>query len=215
MKTITILFFAAASAFGQPAVFTQAGWTFPGLGGNASIPVVQTYDQSVALWNNFFLTQQLSGVAPTAITSSVTSTATSIPLASITGLSVGNGVCVSPNPTSCASTATTTGTGPYTFSASTVEVMQITAITPGTPPAGTVTVMRAGISPTGAGSAYSSGQVVTFTVLPNLTYYALSFYVNARAQITANPANGAATAVAAAAAIAAQNAANNASSNTH
>jgi bacteriorhodopsin len=75
--------------------------------------------------------------------------------------------------------------------------------------------VRAGISPTGAGSAYSSGQVVTFTVLPNLTYYALSFYVNARAQITANTANGAATAVAAAAAIAAQNAANNASSNTH
>ena len=215
MKTITILFFAAVSAFGQSAVFTQAGWTFPGLGGNAPIPVVQTYDQSVALWNNFFLTQQLSGVAPTTITANVTAVATSIPLANITGLSVNNGVCVSPNTAVCSSTATTTGTGPYTFSASTVEVMQITAITPGTPPAGTVTVIRGSVSPTGAGAASSNGQVVTFTSLPNMTYYALSFYVNARAQITANPANGAATAVAAAAAIAAQNIANNASSNVH
>jgi hypothetical protein len=88
---------------------------------------------------------------------------------------------------------------PYQFSASSVEVMRITAITPGTPPAGTVTVVRGDISQLGSGigSAYSSGQVVTFTDLPNLTYFAESFYVNARASFTTDPNNGAPTAVAA------------------
>ena len=49
MKTLFILaLLSASSAFGQAVTFTLAGWTFPGLGGNASAIVARFWDQTAS-----------------------------------------------------------------------------------------------------------------------------------------------------------------------
>jgi hypothetical protein len=153
-----------------------------------------------------------SAGTPSTLTADVTAAATSIPVANITGLVVGNGICISPSATSCGIVASTTGTGPYTFVLSTGEIANITAITPGTAPAGTLTVVRQTV---GTAAAYSSGQAVTFTRYGNNTQFALACITNVWAQVIANPQFASKSALAAQAAIAAAQATLNAASGTH
>ena len=200
MKTILLTLLFAASSLGQST--TLFSWTFPALGQNdAPITVNETYDRSVAKWNLFFQTQQLSGVPSTTITSNVSSSSTSIPVANVTGLSVGNGICFA---STCASTASTTGTGPYTFTWTPIELAYISAITPGSGNAGTLTVVRASV---GTAAAYTSGQAVSFMTYGNLTQFALSYYLNASAQAVTNPTYGSKAATTWQSAITAANAA--------
>jgi hypothetical protein len=200
----------AASAFAQNTVLYT--WTFPALGAHdAPIPVNVTYNNAVSL-QNFMFGLQAQGVTPSTITSSVTATVTSIPVANITGLTIGNGICFSPSNTTCGIVASVTGTGPYTFVLSTGEIAQITAITPGTAPAGTLTVVRQTI---GTAAAYASGQVVTFTQYGSNTLFGFSPIPNVWAQVIANPAYGSQAATTAAAAIAAAQVALQTAATTH
>jgi hypothetical protein len=209
MKTLISLLFAV-SAFAQSTVLYS--WTFPALGAHdTAITVNVTYDNAVSL-SNFMFSQLAQGVAPTTITSNVSSSATSIPVDNITGLAVGQGICFSPSSTTCSIVASTTGTGPYTFVLTTGEIAQITAITPGTAPAGTLTVVRQTV---GTAAAYTSGQAATFTAYGNNTEFALSFITNGWAQVIANPAYASKSALAAQAAIAAAQATLNAAAQTH
>jgi hypothetical protein len=208
MKRLILLSLITTCALAQST--TLFSWNFPALGQNDSpITVNETYDRSVAKWNLFFQSQQLGGVASTTITSSVISTTTAIPVASITGLAVGNGICFA---ATCTSIASTTGTGPYTFTWTPIEVAYISAITPGTAPAGTLTVVRGSI---GTAAAYASGQAVSFMAYGNLTQFALSYYLNASAQAVTNPSYGSKAAATWQAAVTAANAALAAAANTH
>ncbi len=207
-RTIILSLLFTASAFCQSTVLYS--WTFPALGAHdAPITVNVTYDNAVSLSN--FMFSQSAGTSTT-LTADVTATATSIPVANITGLVVGNGICISPSATSCGIVASTTGAGPYTFVLSTGEIANITAITPGTAPAGTLTVVRQTV---GTAAAYSSGQAVTFTRYGTNTAFALACITNVWQQIISNPAYASKSAIAAQAAIAAANAALNTASGTH
>ena len=200
MKTLLLSFIFTVSAITQTT--TIYSWTFPALGAHdAPITVNVTYDNAVSLSN--FILAQAAGT-PTTLTAGVTATATSIPVANITGLVVGNGVCVSTSASTCNITASTSGTGPYTFSLTTGEVMQITAITPGVAPAGTLTVVRQTV---GTAASYSSGQAVTFVKYGNNTLFALACITNTWQQIIANPQYASKSALAAQADIAAAQAA--------
>lgn len=209
MKRLILLLFLSVSALAQTTVLYT--WTFPALAAHdAPITVNVTYDNAVSLSNYFFSLGV--GASPTTLTSSVTATATSIPVANITGVVVGNGVCFSPSATSCGIVASTTGTGPYTFVLSAGEIAQITAITPGSGTTGTLTVVRQTV---GTEAAYSSGQAVTFTKYGNNTQFALGFITSGWAQVIANPSYASNSALAAQAAIAAAQAALNAAAQTH
>ena len=209
-NTLFLSLILAASSFGQSTVLYS--WTFPALGAHDTpITVNVTYDNAVSL-SNFMFSQLAQGVSPTTITSDVSSTATSIPVANITNLSVGQGVCFSPSSTSCSIVASTTGTGPYTFVLTTGEVDQITAITPGSGTTGTLTVVRGTV---GTSASYTSGQAVTFTTSGNNTQFALMFMTNGWAQVIANPAYGSKSALAARVAIIAAQAALNTAATTH
>ena len=200
MKTLFLSLILAVGALAQTS--TIFSWTFPSLTAHDSaITVNVSYDNAVALSNYIFA--QAAGT-PTTLTSGVTSTATSIPVANITGLAVGNGVCVSTSASACNITASVTGTGPYTFGLTTGEVMQITAITPGSGTTGTLTVVRQTV---GTAAAYSSGQAVTFLQYGSNTLFALACITNTWQQIIANPQYASKSALAAHAAIAAAQAA--------
>jgi hypothetical protein len=209
MKQILLLLSVIVPAYAQTT--TLYSWTFPALGSHdTAITVNVTYDNAVSLSNYMFSLGV--GAAPTTLTSSVTATATSIPIANITGVLVGNGICFSPSATSCGIVASSTGTGPYTFVLSTGEIAQITAITPGSGTTGTLTVVRQTV---GTEAAYSSGQAVTFTKYGNNTQFALGFLTSGWAQVIVNPAFASNSALAAQAAIAAAQAALNAAAQTH
>ena len=208
MKTLLITLILAASAIAQTT--TIYSWTFPALAAHdAPITVNVSYDNAVSLSN--FIFSQAAGT-PTTLTGNVAIGATSIPVANITGLVVGNGICVSTSSTNCNIIASVTGTGPYTFGLTTGEVMQITAITPGSGTTGTLTVVRQTV---GTAAAYSSGQTVTFLQYGSNTLFALACITNTWQQIIANPAYGSKSALAAQAAIAAAQATLNAASGTH
>ena len=210
MKTIILALALTSVAFGQSTVLYS--WTFPALGAHdTAITVNVTYDNAVAL-SNFMFGQPAPGVSPTTITSNVTATATSIPVANVTGLVVGQGICFSPSNATCSIVASTTGTGPYTFVLTTGEIAYITAITPGSGTTGTLTVVRQTV---GTAAAYTSGAACSFTAYGNNTQFALTFLTNGWAQVIANPAYGSKSALAAQAAILAAQAALNAAAGTH
>jgi hypothetical protein len=209
MKRTLLLSLIAASALAQTT--TLYSWTFPALGAHDSpITVNVSYDNAVSLSN--FMFGQAAQATPTTITSSISSSATSIPVANITGLVVGQGICFSPSASTCSIVASTTGSGPYTFQLTTGEIAQITAITPGSGTTGTLTVVRGTV---GTAAVYSSGQACTFTAYGNNTQFALSFITNGWAQVIANPAYGSKSALAAQAAIIAAQAALSTAAATH
>jgi hypothetical protein len=197
MKTLLLSLLFVASAFCQNT--TLYSWTFPSLAPHdAAVPVNVTYNNAVSL-SNIMFGLAASGVTPTTITSNISSSATSIPVANITGLVVNEGVCFSPSSATCNIVASVTGSGPYSFVLSTGEICQITAITPGSGTTGTLTVVRGNV---GTPAAYTSGQAVTFTQYGNNTLFAFSFIGNGWAQVIANPSYGAPTVVTATQAIA-------------
>jgi hypothetical protein len=210
MKKLILLSLIAFTAFGQNTVLYT--WNFPALGiHDQAIPVNVTYNNAVAL-SNIMFGLAAPNVSPTTITSNISSSSTSVPVTNITGLTVNEGICFSPSSSVCQITASTTGTGPYTFVLSTGEIAWITAISSGTSPAGTLTVVRGVI---GTPAAYSSGQSVTFTQYGNNTLFALSFITNSWAQIIANPIYGAPTVVNATQTISSANATINTAATTH
>lgn len=210
MKTILLSIILVSSAFAQSTVLYS--WIFPQLAvHDSAITVNVTYDNAVSL-SNFMFGQAAQGVSPTTITSNVASAATSIPVANITGLVVGQGICFSPSSSTCSIVASTTGTGPYTFVLTTGEIAQITAITPGSGTTGTLTAVRQTV---GTAAAYTSGQAVTFTQYGNNTQFALSFITSGWAQVIANPAYASKSALAAQSAIAAAQAALTTAAQTH
>jgi hypothetical protein len=153
MKLFLLSLLFVASLAAQTNIVGTWPITINGL----TVTVNSTQDAAVAGSNQVFQTAA-SGTAATTLTVAVTTTGqTTLSLANITGIVLGNGICFSSSATSCAMTLTTNGTtGNLVYS--TGEVDRVTSVTPGTGTAGTVTVVRATI---GTASTYSNGQAVS------------------------------------------------------
>jgi hypothetical protein len=190
MRTIlAILLLALAAAAQNNVVYT---WTVQASPTDTPANINVTQDAATAGPNELF--QTLGAAAPTAITAAVTATATSFPLANITGIVAGNGICIAAQTVPCAITMSTG------MALSAGEVALVTAVTPGTAPAGTVTVKRGSI---GTAAAITVNQPVSILRSGSYSEYAANIVRDHYALTIANPAFGSASAIAAAAAIAA------------
>jgi hypothetical protein len=196
MKTIlAILLLAVAAAAQNNVVYT---WTVQASPTDTPASMNVTQDAATAGPNELF--QTLGVAAPTTVTAAETATATTLPLANITGIVPGNGICIATTVVPCA----------ITMSPSMVlspgEVALVTAVTPGTAPAGTVTVKRGAI---GTAAAITLSQPVSILRSGSYSEYAANILRDHYALTIANPAFGSASAIAAAVAIAAAQAALN------
>ena len=206
MKALIALLIAASAAFAQATVVYT--YTLQPNGSQVASTVSVTQDLAVSE-QNFLFQQMKGGTVPTNLTAGVSAAATVLPLSSVTGISVGNGICIS---TSQPAPVSTPVAGSYippvatTFfscnmSANTSmtvsggEVALVTAIN-----GNNVTVTRGEI---GTAAAYLINQPIT--VVQSGSYNELlANVVRAWGQsLLQNPAYGSASALAAAAATAA------------
>lgn len=134
MKKLILFAFFACAAFGQCSFPSS---TFPiQMPGETAVSVTM---QTEAVCSTIVAIEgtPAPGTVAATLTSGVTSSATSIPVSNIIGVQTCMGIL--------------TGS----------ELSLITAITPGTAPAGTLTVVRARVGTTAA--AYNSGQAASYT----------------------------------------------------
>jgi len=197
MKLLASFLFAAA-AFGQ----TNVVYSYQ-LQPNSQQPastVAVTQDLAVAEQNYLFRTLA-PGVAPTTLTAAVTSTTTVFPLASVAGIGVGNGICISASASTCALLANTS------MVVTGGEIATVTGIS-----GLNVTVVREAI---GTAAAYAFpfastpgiGQPVTVVRSGNYNELLANVARDWGQGLLQNPAYGAASAATAAAAVAAAQAA--------
>jgi hypothetical protein len=202
MKKLTVFLLFQAALFAQTNVVYS--WTIQSAPNDTPVTISATQDQSVAV-PNWLFGQTLSITGPGNGTSSLsqaaTSSVTTLTVAAIpTGLTVGNGVCISPSQAgnaNCQMTMTTTGAA-NNLTLSSGEIARITAIS-GTGPY-TLTVKRGSI---GTAAAWTSGQAVVFVRYGSYSDAAAGLLLAAQTPIVQNCAYGAFSTAAQCAAIAA------------
>ena len=138
---------------------------------DTAVNINVTQDAAVAGTNYLFASGP--GGPLSTLTAGVSSSATVFPLASTTGIAVGNGICISPSPLNC---AITMGTN---MALSTGEVALVTAIS-----GLNVTVKRGSI---GTAAAYSSGQAVTLVRSGSYSIMAANVIRDFYAGVISNP----------------------------
>ena len=184
-KTILLTLIFAASALAQTNVVYT--WTVQASPSDAPVPIKVTQDAGTAGPNVLF-SIPAPNTSPTTLTGAVSSSATTLPLASVTGIAVGNGICISSSSTTCAMTSNTSDV------VSGGEVALVTAIS-----GNNVTVTRASI---GTAAAYSSGQGVTVVRSGSYSQLAANIIRDFYASVIANCAYGSASSATGCAAIA-------------
>jgi hypothetical protein len=142
MKIAIFLLLALSAAAQTNVVYT---WTVKASPADTAVNINVTQDAATAGANYLFAGQ--AGASPTTLTSEVSAGATDFPLASVTGIVVGNGICISSSALTCAITMSTG------LSLSTGEIALVTSVV-----GNNVMVSRGSI---GTAAAYSSGQAVT------------------------------------------------------